>query len=84
MHSCSATWIESAPVREIFRGETVWDGDVQIFDLHDHPKATRVYAWSHESGAGGRRQFYAVLEAGPVTSPVTAIRASIVAMKLTD
>ena len=47
MHGCEATWLESVPVTETFEGQTVWDGDVQVFTLRDHPGAQRAYAWSH-------------------------------------
>jgi hypothetical protein len=40
------------PVKETFKGSTVWEGIVHVFDLEDHPKATRAYAWS--SPAGGQ------------------------------
>jgi len=41
LHGCKATWIESAPVKEIFQGKTVWEGFVQVFDLEGHAKASR-------------------------------------------
>ena len=70
---------ETVSVHEIFRGQTVWQGEVEVFDLNGHPKAKRAYAWSHREGkndAGER--FVAVLELPPVISPETAVRASIV------
>jgi hypothetical protein len=78
MHGCEARHVESVPVRETFQGQVVWDGEVQVFDVTGHPKATRCYAWSHAT-EGSRRRFYAVLHAPPVDSPVAAVRASIVA-----
>jgi hypothetical protein len=33
LHNCGATWRETVPVHEVFRGETVWQGDVEVFDL---------------------------------------------------
>jgi len=39
----------------------------------EHPKATRVYAWSHETDAGKRR-FHAVLGVAPVTGAEMAVR----------
>ena len=38
------------PVHEVFNGQTVWHGDVEVFDLTGHPKAKRAYAWSHLDG----------------------------------
>jgi hypothetical protein len=76
LHGVDAKWVESVPVHETFKGETVWDGEVQVFYLLGHPTATRAYAWSHETDEGKRR-FVAVLQAGPVKDAVTAVRASI-------
>jgi hypothetical protein len=78
MHGCEATWVESVPVDETFQGKTVWEGEVQVFDLRGHPTARRCYAWSHATEEAKRR-FYAVLHAPPVDSPIAAVRASIVA-----
>ena len=78
LHGCDSRWVEAVPVREVHEGLTVWDGDVQVFDLIDHPKATRAYAWSHET-EGGKRRFVAVLHLPPVASPQAAVRAAIVA-----
>lgn len=79
LHGCAATWVESVPVRETFQGALVWEGEVQVFNVAGHPKATRAYAWSYASGPGGRRRFQAVLHVPPVDDPVKAVRASIVA-----
>lgn len=78
LHGVEATWLESVPVRETFRGELVWEGDVQVFQVAHPSGATRAYAWSHAT-EGTRRRFYAVLGLGPVVDAVTAVRASIVA-----
>jgi hypothetical protein len=43
LHNCGATWRETVPVHELFRGQTVWQGEVEVFDLQDHPKAKRAY-----------------------------------------
>ncbi len=80
LHNCGATWRETVSVHEVFRGETVWQGDVEVFDLAGHPKAKRCYAWSHLDGANDERtRFVAVLEIPPVVSPQTAVRVAIVA-----
>ena len=79
LHDCGATWRETVPVHEVFRGETVWRGDVEVFDLHDHPKAKRAYAWAHLDGDKDERTRYvAVLEIPPVEDAVTAVRLSVV------
>jgi len=79
LHNCSATWRETVSVHEVFRGQTVWQGKVEVFDLTGHPKANRAYGWSHPEGEDNKgERFVAVLEIPPVVSPETAVRASIV------
>lgn len=80
LHDCSATWRESVPVCENFRGKTLWKGDVEVFDLHYHAKAKRAYGWSHPENADGTgERFVAVLEIPPVVSAETAVKVAIVA-----
>jgi len=43
LHRVEAKWLESVQVPEIFAGKTVWDGEVQVFEVA-RPKASRVYA----------------------------------------
>lgn len=78
LHGLEATWVESVPVHEKHDGKTVWAGHVQVFAV-THPKCSRVYAWSHESGPGGRRRFHAVLGVPPVDSAEEAVRVSVLA-----
>ena len=79
LHNCSATWNASVPVHEVFRGQTVWKGEVEVFDLQGHPKAKRAYGWSHPEGQDDKgERFVTVLEIPPVISPETAVRVSIV------
>ncbi len=78
LHGCKATWVKSVPVKEVFEGETVWEGVVQVFNLEGHPKATRCYVWSHGLDNSKKRRFFAVLHQGPINSPWAAIRATIV------
>jgi hypothetical protein len=89
-HGCKATFVQSVPIVERAKIETkrgrvtsarevtVWEGVVHSFDLFGHPKAKRAYAWSSEL-PDGKCRFYAVLRLGPVTGPVEAVRAAIVA-----
>jgi hypothetical protein len=77
LHKADSTWVESVPVHEVFQGKTVWQGDVEVFDLRNHPKAKRAYAWSYR--ADNDEKFTAVLEIPPVVDALTAVRVSIVA-----
>lgn len=76
LHGLEATWLESVPVKETHEGATVWEGEVQVFAV-EHPKATRVYAWSYET-TPGKRRFHAVLGQAPVTGALEAVRVAIV------
>jgi len=79
LHGCEAQWERTAPVHEVFRGQTVWKGVVESFALTGHSKAKRCYAWSHRQGEGGKdSRVVTVLEIPPVESPETAVRAAIV------
>lgn len=78
-HGCTATLVQSVPVKEAFEGETVWDGVVHVFQIHGHPKANKAYAWSSPIEGSDKRRFFAVLHLPPVTSPTEAVRAAIVA-----
>jgi hypothetical protein len=77
LHGAQATHIESVPVKETFEGRTVWEGIVEVFELHGHPKAPRVYAWSHDMN-GPKKRHVTVLHVAPITSAVEAVRAAIV------
>lgn len=60
-------------VKEVLRGKTVWEGDVLVFELLDHPSAHLCYAWELDG------EVTAVLGEGPVGSARAAVRASIMA-----
>lgn len=79
LHGGTATHVVSVPVKDVFKGETVWDGIVEVFDLEGHPKANRAYAWIHDTGDPDKPfKHVAVLHVPPVVSPLTAVRAFIV------
>jgi len=48
LHECDAVHIGTQPVKEVFQGQTIWDGRVEVFDVTGHPRAKRAYAWSQE------------------------------------
>jgi hypothetical protein len=76
-HGCESQHVEQVPVRETYQGKTVWEGNVEVFDLIGHAKAKRCYAWAYDVKDGSRT--LAVLELPPVISPITAVRAAIAA-----
>ena len=69
LHGCFATHVETVPVTEEFQGETIWQGQVEVFDIRGHPKAKKVYAWGHSTGDDDQgRRYVAVLELPPVAN----------------
>jgi len=78
MHGCLAVWVRTEHVHEVFQGKTVWNGDVEVFTLIDHPKAMRAYAWAHLHGKNDEETRYVtVLELPPVDSALKAVQALI-------
>jgi hypothetical protein len=77
LHGCDAAYVETVPVVEEFQGETIWQGDVEVFDLVGHPKATRGYGWGYTATDSGGRRYFTVLGLPPVDSPQNAVRAAI-------
>ena len=78
-HGGKAVLVEVLPVKEVFQGQTVWEGVVHVFDLDGHPKATRAYAWSSPVEGSDKPRFYDVLHLGGIRSSLDAVRAAIVA-----
>ena len=77
LHGAEATHVESVPVKETFRGATVWEGIVEVFDLAGHPTAQRAYAWAHD-GEHPKESSVAVLHIAPITSAAAAVRAALI------
>jgi hypothetical protein len=78
LHGAEATHVESVPVKEIFRGETVWEGIVEVFDLTGHATAHRVYAWAHETDDPDKPiRHVTVLHLHHIKSAQDAVRAAI-------
>jgi len=79
LHGVESKHVESVPVKETFQGKTVWEGIVEVFELHGHPKAPKIYAWTHDTDNQQKpRHHITVLHIHPVTSASAAVRAAIV------
>ena len=72
-HDAAAKLAERVPVVETFGGETVWEGEVLVFQIRGHPTASYCYAWEVDG------LVTTVLHIGPIDSPARAVRASILA-----
>lgn len=71
MHGATASLTARERVHEQFERQTVWEGEVLIFELSGHPTATCCYAWEVDG------EITAVLAEGPIQTATDAVRASI-------
>ncbi|MGA9779406.1 MAG: hypothetical protein WBS33_14145 [Verrucomicrobiia bacterium] len=80
LHNCGSEWRKSVWVEEVFKGSTIWKGEVEVFALCGHNKAKVCYGWSHREGKDDKgERFVTVLQIPPVTSPETAVKVAIAA-----
>ena len=78
LHGVEAVYVHTVPVVEEFEGKTIWQGDVEVFNIRGHPKTTRGYGWAHSTGENDQQtRYFTVLELPPVDSPQTAVKAAI-------
>jgi hypothetical protein len=75
-YGCVATLRRIVTVVEKLGDGMVWECEVAVFGLADHPTAEIAYAWSDPGTMSDSGLFYAGLHAGPVDSPETAVRAA--------
>jgi hypothetical protein len=79
LYGVKATHRQSVPVKEVFKDKTIWDGVVEVFDLHGHRETDTAYAWSHATDDPAHpARHVTVLHIPPAVSPETAVRAAIV------
>jgi len=73
LHKVDSEWIESKHVRGESGGKTIWEGEVEVFRLRDHPTAKRCYAWA----CGEPEAFIIILELPPVTDAQSAVKVGV-------
>lgn len=79
LYNTEPVYVETVPVKEVFQGQTVWEGEVEVFDLPDSSEADRIYAWAYETDRVDQpKRTVTVLHVPPITSPELAVRAAIV------
>lgn len=79
-HACESSWVESLPVHDVYQGQIIWNGLVEVFSLSGHPKARIAYAWiDQEERRDTRELVETVLGIPPVDSPLSAVWASMTA-----
>ena len=78
LHGVESTHITSVPIKEVFKGKTIWEGVVEVFTLRGHPKANTAYAWTHATDdPANPKRSVTVLHIPPAVSPETAVRVAI-------
>src|SRR3954447_4926437 len=48
LHGSPSKHLETVEVKELFREKVVWEGQVEVFELLEHPKAKFCYAWKYK------------------------------------
>ena len=76
MHGCDCSHLETAHVHEMMDGETVWKGNVEVFQVDGHESATMAFAWGWKD-ADDETQWTAVLNVPPIVSAREAVQAAI-------
>lgn len=76
-YHCKAKHIKTVPVYLKHEGQTMWEGEVEIFEVTGHPTAKKCYGWGFEDKPG-HTEFVTVLELSPVKSPETAVKAYLI------
>lgn len=72
-----ATWVETTPAWEPVGGG-IWNGEVETFDLENHPEANQCFGWIEPPVALGREpRLFTELRVGAVQTADDAVRASV-------
>jgi hypothetical protein len=79
LHGGTAQYFSTVPVKEVFEGKTIWEGEVEVFALPNHPSgALECYAWAYQDD-DGKTHYTAVLRLPPIGTPHDAVKAAIMA-----
>ena len=76
-YNCKANHAASTPIREMFRGELVWEGVIETFDLEGVVNSSRCYAF--EFVLDDQPEVRTVLAVDGIDSPHKALQAAIAA-----
>jgi hypothetical protein len=80
-HGVASTFAKSVRVLRANNSQKDWDGVVHVFDLKDHPKASRAFAWSSHIVGSSQSRFFAVLQSGQIATPAQAVKAASAAIR---
>ena len=80
-HGAKSTFVKSVRIHRPVEGQANWDGLVHVFDLNNHPKAKRAFAWSSPISGSGKPRYFAVLQMDAITTPIRAVKAASAAIR---
>ena len=80
-HGAQSTFVKSIRVHRSMENQSNWDGVVHVFDLNNHPKAKRAFAWSSPISGSGKPRFFAVLQTDAIATPIQAVKAASAAIR---
>ena len=72
MHGCRYSHVGTVYVHEMLDGKMVWEGPVEMFNLHGHSQAERAFAWAWDDD--GEIRYIAILNVPPINSPARQCR----------
>jgi hypothetical protein len=52
-HHCAAIHLQSIRIEEFDGDQTLWSGQVEVFEVHGHAKAKIAYGWWQEDSEVG-------------------------------
>jgi hypothetical protein len=78
LYKCEASHSRTEAVKEVVNGQTMWEGNVEVFALLGHDDALRCYAWGHLHD-DGKWEVTTVLAIPPVVSASSAVIAAFIA-----
>ena len=71
-------YVETVPVKEMFQDQTVWEGEVEVFDLPDSPKQIASMLGRTRQTMQTNQAHSDSLACSARYSPELAVRASII------
>ena len=75
-YKCKARHVSSTPILETFKGETVWEGVVETFDL-EGASVTASQCFAFQFVQDDKPEIRTVLGVDGIDSPHAALRAAI-------
>lgn len=75
LHNCTAVHVETVPVSQSHNGDTIWDGNVEVFALEGCVEADCCYVWGRPGDRRNTQDFISVPASREAKTPTAAILA---------